>query len=447
MVRSPRHVPRFPSLPLTALFAMLSFAALALVARTAAAEVQLQSGYPLDLSAKRIPAVTEATKLQGNVGINRVECLSEHVWSVRFSSSTVSTDAAQIEVWAKSDNSSCGASTARYPASGATCYKVMSFDAAKARVGLTNLDMPLRPIVAAITQAKSVDNPADVPLSVCDPVSSGPPAFIYLHFLSVNVSGSPVYSDGVATNYFQTGYDLAAQPGPGTLTVEPANNALIATWSLSSTTNASDFQKWRAYCVPDGTVIGGDSGAPDSTGTDSSVTDSVADTAPADTGVTDTGADADDAADAADGASTDTGADTGTGITEAAAPTGCEIAGLQQGQLPSPAVLAYACQDSTTISGKMTITGLKNDVGYHVAVAAVDKWDNPGTLSAVACGTPQETDDFYRVYRRDGGTAGGGWCNVGSQGRRTGDDASAAHGSAILVGLLALGAIARRVRR
>ena len=54
--------------------------------------------------------------------------------------------------------------------------------------------------------------------------------------------------------------------------------------------------------------------------------------------------------------------------------------------------------------------GLKNNVRYAVAVAGYDAVGNRGNLSTVVCGTPQQVDDFFEIYRKSGGEAGGGLC-------------------------------------
>jgi hypothetical protein len=78
---------------------------------------------------------------------------------------------------------------------------------------------------------------------------------------------------------------------------------------------------------------------------------------------------------------------------------------------------------------------LLNGTTYAVAVAAVDTAGNSGPLSAVACGTPQEVDDFFELYRRAGGKGGGGFCSI-----------SRVHDFSLL-GLLALAGLLLGARR
>ena len=71
----------------------------------------------------------------------------------------------------------------------------------------------------------------------------------------------------------------------------------------------------------------------------------------------------------------------------------------------------YLCGSANGgISSGVTITGLQNGVFYTLAVAGTDAFGNNGPLSTPGCKTPQLIDDFWNVYRRDGGGAGGGFC-------------------------------------
>jgi hypothetical protein len=71
-------------------------------------------------------------------------------------------------------------------------------------------------------------------------------------------------------------------------------------------------------------------------------------------------------------------------------------------------------------------------------VAGVDDFFNSGNLSALACATPELVTGFFEAYRWSGGEAGGGFCAIGAGRSRL---------SAAGLALLALGLVARRVRR
>lgn len=82
---------------------------------------------------------------------------------------------------------------------------------------------------------------------------------------------------------------------------------------------------------------------------------------------------------------------------------------------------------------------LKNGVEYSVAVAAIDNVGNVGRISAPQCLAPAQIEDFYGVYVRSGGQAGGGWCQTSAPG--TG---SAALSLGALAAVVALRAARRR---
>jgi hypothetical protein len=63
-------------------------------------------------------------------------------------------------------------------------------------------------------------------------------------------------------------------------------------------------------------------------------------------------------------------------------------------------------------TGSYTIEGLKDNSTYTVVVAAVDGFGNIGPPSTEACNSPAPIEDFWKIYRDDGGTAGGGLCSV-----------------------------------
>lgn len=57
---------------------------------------------------------------------------------------------------------------------------------------------------------------------------------------------------------------------------------------------------------------------------------------------------------------------------------------------------------------------LVNGTSYDVQVRAVDKSGNVGACSNVVTGTPQQIDDFWRLYKKDGGSESGGCAQAGS---------------------------------
>jgi len=96
-------------------------------------------------------------------------------------------------------------------------------------------------------------------------------------------------------------------------------------------------------------------------------------------------------------------------------------------------------QVNGTTNGADTISGLTNGTSYAVAVAAFDQFGNTGTLSSVACSTPQPIDDFWKVYGQNG--AGAGSCTLETVG---------SHGSpaaAFVVGIVTVVLIRRRKKQ
>jgi hypothetical protein len=92
--------------------------------------------------------------------------------------------------------------------------------------------------------------------------------------------------------------------------------------------------------------------------------------------------------------------------------------------------------------GSYTVTGLQNGVYYAVAVSAVDAFGNVGPPSTPqACDYPAPVNDFWTVYRNDGGGAGGGFCSLEAVGAPAGS--AVAFGSIGAIGV----ALLRRRRR
>lgn len=101
---------------------------------------------------------------------------------------------------------------------------------------------------------------------------------------------------------------------------------------------------------------------------------------------------------------------------EVAASAGtCPTTSLVAGDVPPSNLECGNVANSTATEGH--VKGLANGHSYSVGVAGVDSVGNVGPLSNVVCATPEPTDDFYQLYRDAGGTAGGGFCSIGSTSR------------------------------
>jgi hypothetical protein len=80
-----------------------------------------------------------------------------------------------------------------------------------------------------------------------------------------------------------------------------------------------------------------------------------------------------------------------------------------------------------------TITGLRNGVQYNVVVAAVDNFGNVGPPSMQVCAIPAPVDDFWKIYRTDGGQAGGGFCALEAVGAPAASTVAFAGAGALVV--------------
>jgi hypothetical protein len=106
----------------------------------------------------------------------------------------------------------------------------------------------------------------------------------------------------------------------------------------------------------------------------------------------------------------------------------------------------YAAQSSSVTGesdARFTVSGLTDGDKYTVAVSAVDFFGNPGPPSVEQCATPMPVNDFYKLYREGGGTAGGGFCTIAAVGSRRG---SSAFGIGVIATIVALGLGRQRSR-
>jgi hypothetical protein len=66
----------------------------------------------------------------------------------------------------------------------------------------------------------------------------------------------------------------------------------------------------------------------------------------------------------------------------------------------------YICK---TLAGGATnslqIDGLRKGVKYTIAIAGIDKYENVGPIAEAICGSAEETQDFWELYKQSGGTA------------------------------------------
>ena len=414
-------------------------------------------------------------------GINRQDCLGlrdgvplDPRWQFHISPPGISYQ--YLEVWARTDsNAGCSDPGARGTTGLAPlCSKVARFT--NAEVNASQLfEIPDIAMMAAVKasphrkdlpvrddrNASFVADKANRP-TICSAGGSQDPINLYLSFLLVSDTAGTLAGGGTPFELvYGTTYDLSGPDGP-TISTGAGNTLIKITWSTGVSVPPQNFLGYHAYCVdlglaPDGGVADTATGS-DTSGTDTVVADTaVADTAVADSSVADADADPDADTSVADttppsdstasdsAASTDATAGTDAPATgPVPAPAGCGgallPAGMTGGQLPSAELEEkYRCGDSVGPgAGSVQILGLLNNHLYAVAVAGLDTYSNPGTLSNIVCEKPRETVDFYDAFRDAGGTAGGGYCSYSPVGGLSGLGA---------LGLSALGLAVRLVRR
>lgn len=111
----------------------------------------------------------------------------------------------------------------------------------------------------------------------------------------------------------------------------------------------------------------------------------------------------------------------------------------------SPSAFAYTNRGNPTVTGETisayVIKGLTDGQTYDVVISAVDGSGNVGPPSTCVDDYPAPVNDFFKIYRQDGGQAGGSFCAL---------EAVGAPAGAPIVGM-AFGAVAftmaRRRRR
>jgi hypothetical protein len=104
---------------------------------------------------------------------------------------------------------------------------------------------------------------------------------------------------------------------------------------------------------------------------------------------------------------------------------------------PAGHVINPNATTGTTVSGETdttyTVSGLTNGTTYTVVLAAVDAFGNVGPPSVQACDYPAPVNDFWKIYRTDGGQAGGGLCALEAVGAPAGSAVAFAGAGALVV--------------
>jgi hypothetical protein len=243
------------------------------------------------------------------------------------------------------------------------------------------ISVPVRNVVANRVGASSAEVPTGLDEDICAESTDVDGLQLKLYFFLQNggqVVGTPQTWDAAAAG--GVGFDLVGPEPPGSINIGMGENQLSV--NLEDVQEESDRERFAAYCAP---------------------------------GVVDD-----------------------TFIPAEGAAVACSTTELTVGARPSPGL---KCGEASETSGSIiTDINLQNDQLYAVGVSGQDVVGNAGPLSALACGTPKQLDDFFELYSGAGGPGGGGFCSI-----RPGASSSAP-GAALLLGLALAALRARRAR-
>lgn len=360
-------------------------------------------------------------------GISFQDCLDDQ--GIRFSLTMPAPEAnASLQAWATTGGTDCSAQTAR-TGNSAVCWRVRSGIPLSTNPIVT---LPVRKIIGGRNNGK---DPSKDPeegrdgIDLCGTVDLTTISLQFLYFKPGDVAQAAMKADVTLSA------DTVGPPAPTGLKVLPGNTRLAISFNAVGEGGVVELSQIRAYCDPSGGS--GGSSAPN--------TVRVCDSGTADAGIdTDADADADAGPVDPDAGCVDVPATSGT--------TGgsCSSAVFNPTDggriLPDNAFNAlYECGSlpvsstgSTLVARELRGAPLQNGVTYAVALAATDSFLNVGPLSSVECQWPEETNDFWNDYKKEGGDAGGGFCSVDGAGLPMGSFSAIA-----LATLLGAGALRR----
>jgi hypothetical protein len=335
--------------------------------------------------------------------ISYEDCISNEVLVFPL---TVNNARSTVEVWAGNDT----CDERRGSADRGQCWLVAS---ETARRDMT-INVPVRTVVEQDRSDLTIStNPG---LGVCtnstDEDGQQLTFFFFIEDGGKAVTGSVQRWTGGAQG---TGFDLVGPNPPSDLSVLMGESQLMV--SFANLEEDLQLERIGAYCVAAGTGVEADVFEPA--------------TATTDAGTPDAGSSTDD--------------DTTDSATLTPAPQECFTPLLVGGARPDYARASelnvdLSCGTANKSSGEVRTKKLENGTTYAIAVAGEDLLGNPGVLSRIACGTPQELEDFFERYKANGGKGGGGFCAV-SPGH-----IPVAPGAAALLGLVLAALGVRRAR-
>jgi MYXO-CTERM domain-containing protein len=251
---------------------------------------------------------------------------------------------------------------------------------------------------------------------------------VALFFLQVNDPNEDV-PEANAAIWEETDVDLVGPPAPIDVEAVGGEESVNLSWDQ---TEGTDVEGYQFFCAP-ASEPPSTSGAGGSTASSSSATTSGAGGSGGTTagaGGTTSGAGGAGGSTTSAGGDATGGGDSSTASGSAPIDPDCYSEVLKPGEIPTIAPSGEAGQ---TDSGQAS--GLTNGGRYACGVAAVDLLGNVGPLSELACGTPEPVDDFFELYRKYGGQAGGGFCSCGAPGAPRQGGVLALSGAAVAAAL------------
>ena len=368
------------------------------------------------------------------LGINFQDCEAniELVYSLGITDPSPSLS---LEAWAGTE---CTKVESRNPTT-ATCWPLLPGNIVQ--VNPATARIRVRDVVAHIGDATKqvVYSPASE--AACHKQTTSGGTVVGIYFFYRDASNMPA---GTAAPKIDVPVDVLGPSPPTNVSVLFGDTLIKATWTAP---NDKDALSYDVYCDPPR----GEEATGPTLVVDAGTTEKLV------------------CADAAVSSSTDAGSDASTGVSDAAVDSGCVTV-----LVPNEAGSATTCPSALLVSGGGTLTGdadsgtrtivggvqktldpkykcgsaggsisggstvdnLVNGTNYTVAVAGTDLFGNAGPLSNPGCATPQLIDDFWKVYRRDGGGAGGGFCALEGVGIPAGTGVFALGMVAAMVGLL-----------
>jgi hypothetical protein len=389
-------------------------------------------------------------------GINYSDCASD--MTLRYSVGVSGFTGQQLQVWI-SASSDCTMDSNRGNGLNPSCWNVANTTVNKTAYTTVQLDVPVRAIVGPLGKVPSPTGLiGDQPISACLSQTSPSPVQFTVFILPVQ---SPA-------NYVGTGFmqvlpvDMVGPPAPTMNAPQVGDTFVQANWTPNAD---ADTVGYDVFFEKVGSIS---AAAADASMTVLVCADSGSST-PVDAAVDDGGDGGDDASSAAldatvvadaschlmnvgasptavsscgmstalsssvasdAGTSSLTTASTQDGAVADAATTFTGPGGvatilcdnLTGASCPSgqPAYTATSVSLSGEGANSFNITGLTNGVNYNFVVSAVDAFGNPGPPSSpVQCGQPALVNDFFTLYRTDGGRAGGGFCALDVVGERS----------------------------